>query len=474
MQSAKKNNLIIPTSEIETKYYSANDPVGIVFEWKNEIYRAISHPYRQEIIEILSNPIICKLIDEKWIQKSEITDFCLEGYGLVIRHEHLDYLTYPFEWSDQMLLEMAKFVISLSQKLLEYNLWIYDLFARNFAFKGTQPIFLDICAISTYRREKRLDLEYVSSFYSEFINRLILASRGNGYIGRALCCYGETLQSKKTATRLTDKIKIKALTSLKAVLSKNKISSTLQSSNTHEDSNSTYTEQLDQSKTYRRRVKIILFILKLRLKFILLQNRKSSILYYYQFRSKDKEYLQNKEFSVSSFLKSLPPSRVLDIACNTGMFAKIALKHKHSVMAFDGSSECIDKLYLEQKNNPSNQLNLSVFDFYKISHSHRRSLTNLKSALRRWRSDVIMFFAFTHHIVGTKRFDYQVLFSVLYELTNSYLMFEYVPARIEYETRNHSDFSLAWKSLFILEKKVDLGLERSLYIFRKKASSDNP
>src|SRR5438046_3340106 len=93
----------LPAGEIEWLRDRQLDLNGRVFRFEGEIYRAI-YPQRVEHVRSLfERGIVRELVDEGLLIPSEITDLCLRGFGLVLKHRRLTWRTKPFEWPRSLL-----------------------------------------------------------------------------------------------------------------------------------------------------------------------------------------------------------------------------------------------------------------------------------------------------------------------------------------------------------------------------------
>src|SRR5918996_3316446 len=137
----------IPREEISFVSDSFIDPNGRVFEWKDEVYRALTKNYAPFCTDLFEKGIIQQLIKENLLVESEIVDWSIQPGDLVLRHRKIPVLSYCFEWPAAMLKRAALLTIDLCIRLAEHDLTLQDGHPWNILFDGTKPTFLDLSSI---------------------------------------------------------------------------------------------------------------------------------------------------------------------------------------------------------------------------------------------------------------------------------------------------------------------------------------
>lgn len=133
----------IPLSEISFSTLSLVD-IGRVFWWRNRLFRGILLEHAIDIKNIFDCGLIANLIEKKYFVKSWITDFELEGFGLVIEHEVISVTVYPKEWTFSMLKDAALLVLNINEISLKFGYQTKDCHGYNVLFNNSQPIYVDL------------------------------------------------------------------------------------------------------------------------------------------------------------------------------------------------------------------------------------------------------------------------------------------------------------------------------------------
>ena len=67
-----------------------------------------------------------------------------EGWGGVLEHDVVPFVSYPYEWTFSMLKDAALLQLHLIEQCLEHGWTLKDATPFNIQFIGSQPIFIDI------------------------------------------------------------------------------------------------------------------------------------------------------------------------------------------------------------------------------------------------------------------------------------------------------------------------------------------
>ena len=95
-----------------------------------------------------------------------------EPWAGVLEHERLPFVSYPYEWSFEMLRDAALLQLDLVLGALEDNIGLKDASAYNVQWKGTSPVFVDIA--SFYRRDEGEPWVGYRQFCQMFLYPLLL------------------------------------------------------------------------------------------------------------------------------------------------------------------------------------------------------------------------------------------------------------------------------------------------------------
>src|SRR5881296_2050967 len=112
----------ISSSELRFHPHSFADPDGRLFWWNGELYRAISHEKTPFFVQLFRNGTIPELAERGFLIRSDRTALTLEGYGMVLRHRSVPFVSYPHEWCAAMFKDAAAAYLDLLEELLKRGL----------------------------------------------------------------------------------------------------------------------------------------------------------------------------------------------------------------------------------------------------------------------------------------------------------------------------------------------------------------
>ncbi len=88
--------------------------------------------------------------------------------------EHVDLITYPWEWPNSLLEAAALLTLDLRLSLLDIGLDLKDASAFNVQFRGMQPVFIDLGSVERWRPNPSWNAS--RQFIEHFINPLAVGS----------------------------------------------------------------------------------------------------------------------------------------------------------------------------------------------------------------------------------------------------------------------------------------------------------
>ena len=126
---------------------SFRDPAGKIYYENNKVFRKLTALGVERFLKLQDSSIISKsiekgfLIETKEIKKSE---------DLILEHEKIPYISYPYEWSFSQLKDAAIFHLDFHLFLLANDANLIDASAYNVQFIGSKLKFIDVLSIQKY------------------------------------------------------------------------------------------------------------------------------------------------------------------------------------------------------------------------------------------------------------------------------------------------------------------------------------
>ena len=158
---------------------SFRDPAGKIYYKNNRIFRRLSTLGIDRYLALNENSIISKSIKEGFLIDTKETHN-EEGHNinkeeLILEHEKIEYISYPYEWSFSQLKDAAIFHLDFHLFLLKNDATLIDASAYNIQFIGSKLKFIDVLSIKKY--EEGEYWKGHKQFCENFLNPLILKSK---------------------------------------------------------------------------------------------------------------------------------------------------------------------------------------------------------------------------------------------------------------------------------------------------------
>ena len=118
------------------------------FYKENNDYREINKNGIKRFEFIKKDNLINDLIDNEYLVNTEVSE--INENKIILKHEKLNFISYPYEWTFTQLKDAALFHLDLQIFLLNKNAKLIDASAYNIQFKNNKPIFIDILSIDKY------------------------------------------------------------------------------------------------------------------------------------------------------------------------------------------------------------------------------------------------------------------------------------------------------------------------------------
>lgn len=375
---------------------SFRDPAGHVYNLDGRVLRTVNSEGLDDYIFVRDSGVLTPLVDEGLvIRGEEINSTELSGQfpddSLVLEHPKILFWSYPYEWTFGALKAAALLHLDIQIKLLGENISLSDASAYNVQFDGAQPIFVDTLSFRKYSENEHWAGH--RQFCEQFLNPLLLRSClavpfNNWYRGHL---EGIPTESIRNLLRWRHYLSWR-------ILSHIVLQSKLQTSQS--DRLSTAAVNAKARGISKSSYHAILVQLKAWISKFTLRNHKNTLWGNY---ANDNTYDANevgakREF-ISDFVKSVRPTLMIDLGCNTGDYSKIALDSgAKSVVGFD-----VDHGALEQAFERSVAEDLKFTPLFQDfanpspgqgwNHSERKRLNERFSDV-----EAVIALAFEHHL----------------------------------------------------------------------------
>ena len=164
----------------------------------------------------------------------------------------------------------------------------------------------------------------------------------------------------------------------------------------------------------------------------------------------DVESMDQKKRAVLTFLEKLDPGLVVDVAANTGWFARLAASKGNRVIAFDIDDLAVGRMYDQAKRQQLLILPLKM-NFVWPTGNHGMGLV-YTDAYQRLGGDVVMALAILHHLARNQGVRFEFFARSVHRLARRAVIVEFIPK----EDVHVSKWPLAQQSWYTLEHFIDV------------------
>jgi ribosomal protein L11 methylase PrmA len=391
-----------------------------------------------------------------------------DGWSLLLRHERVPFVSYPYEWPFSLLKRAALLQLDLLSAAVEADLMLKDGTPYNVQFRGAEPVFIDIGSFERLR-EGEPWAGYRQFCQQQLYPLMLQAFRDVPYqpwLRGAL--EGIAPAELRNLLRLRDRLRKGVTTHV--VL--------------HARLERRYADRSREVKSELRRAgfrkELVLANARgLRKVVERLEWRGTSAAWggYGASNSYSDGDARAKAAFVDAAARQVRPRLVWDLGCNDGTYAKVAAESAATVVAMDGDQPVIDRLARELAAAGNTVVLPLVVDLADPSPDRGWRGVERRSLAERGTPDLTLALALVHHLAITRNIPLAELLDWLAELGTS-LVVEWVdPAdplarRLLDAKRDglHADYTReVWERLlgerFDVERTQELtGGSRTLYL----------
>ena len=176
---------------------SFRDPAGSLFPLDGRIFRIVNAIGAPDMEAFLESTVARGFLEERRIAGTRRltaveTRRLLEDrrvrrhYSaisgeMLVEHERIDFPSFPYEWTPEMLHAAGALTLELAQAVLRDGLGLKDATPYNVLFRGPEPVFIDVLC---FERRDPGDATWLP--YAQFVRTFLLPLLANRHFGLAL------------------------------------------------------------------------------------------------------------------------------------------------------------------------------------------------------------------------------------------------------------------------------------------------
>lgn len=390
---------------------SFRDPRSRVFTLDGEIYRGLTAEGLEDYAEVESTSFYRALQDEGKVVRTErlaAPPPGLEGWAAVLHHERVPVITYPYEWTFEMLRDAALLQLEVTRRALDERCITKDATSYNVQFDGTRPVFIDVGSFE--RLHPGEPWPGYRQFCELFLNPLVLQAVGGIDFQPWLRGSLDGIAPSQVAPLVRGRHRLDRKLAVHVLL--------------HARAERRYADA-DRERDVRDEMQRAGFgpkVLAAQLDNLAATVRglrwqaQGSEWSDYADRSHytDADLSAKDDFVARSVQALVNPETVLDLGANDGRFSELALRHgAQRAVAVDSDHLVVDRLYRHLRDTGESRILPIVMDLSDPSTGlgwrgrERRAFTD------RVRPDLVLCLAVVHHLALTDTVPFELIVDLL-------------------------------------------------------------
>lgn len=396
---------------------------------------------------------------------------------VILEHERVPFISYPYEWPPEMLWEAARLSLELARAALAEGYGLKDATPYNVLYRGPDAVFVDV---PSFERRDPNDPTWIA--YGQFVRTFLLPLLINQRRGLALAdifmTHRDGLEPEEVYRwcGFLERFKPKIL-SLVSMPTWLKGKAKAQGTRLYNS------RRMDNPEKARFVLNSLLQRTERTLNSLKPRHRAGSNWSdYMTTHSYTEPEFAEKEKFVDEALREIKPQRVLDIGANTGHFSIHAAGLGAKVVAIDVDAACAGRLWEHASKEKLDILPL-VVDWSRPTPALGWKNAECVSFLDRSRGhfDCVLMLAVVHHLLVTERIPLEEILLLASKITTSWLLIEFVgpqDSMFRQLTRgrqelhaglNETKFEQACAAYFDIVRSLPLaGKARRMYLLKRK------
>ncbi len=132
---------------------SYRDPSGFIFEKEGDLYRQVNISFKEHFDQFIQQGCYEQLVTKSLLIPHENIPLNFTGskdYYTTIKPERIEFISYPYEWSFDMLKDAALLTLQLVKEALAFDMILKDASPYNIQWHKGKFIFIDTLSFEKY------------------------------------------------------------------------------------------------------------------------------------------------------------------------------------------------------------------------------------------------------------------------------------------------------------------------------------
>ena len=179
-------------ASFKTHASSYRDPSGFIFKKEEVLYRQVNKIFKADFDLFINSGCYQSFAGKGWLIPHETIpeNFTnTDDWYLTLKPANIPFISYPYEWSFDMLKDAALLTLNLLKESLQYGLILKDATPYNIQFLGSRPVFIDTLSFEKYEEQEPW-IAY-RQFCECFLSPLLLSSYSKQPLQQLMLAYPE-------------------------------------------------------------------------------------------------------------------------------------------------------------------------------------------------------------------------------------------------------------------------------------------
>ncbi len=447
---------------------SFRDPSGFIFERDGIIYRQVNLAFKEHYDHFITSGCYKHLVQHGLLIPHESIAQHLSGesnYYLTLRPEPIPFITYPPEWTFDMLKDAALLTLQLVRECLHYGMMLKDATPYNIQWYKGRLIFIDTLSFEKY--QERPWIAY-RQFCECFLGPLLLMHHSKMSLAPLQLAWPEGIPLSVTSSLLPWRTRFSLHTYLHIHL---------HARITGKPGKETSKEQ----PFSRQKLLNLLSSLETLVNGLKLPTVNSTWSGYYEEAATRADYLEQKKLILSQWIANLGSVKTAaDLGANEGAFTALLAHQDIPSIAADFDPYCINRLYDSIKKTGQRNIQPMVLDLSNPTPAYGVNSEERASFLDRLEVDLVLALALIHHLAIGKNIPFTRIARLMSRVGRK-LIIEYVPKQDEkvqlllknkadiYPDYTEQEFVQSFGEYFSILQRVEVANSgRALFLMERK------
>jgi hypothetical protein len=394
---------------------SYRDPSGFIFEKDGVLYRQVNTIFREDYELFIHSGCYEKLVSKGLLIPHETIHENWTGsdeWYLTLKPEQLAFISYPYEWSFDMLKDAALLTLQLVKEATAAGLILKDATPYNIQWHQGKLLFIDTLSFEKYNEEEPW-IAY-RQFCECFLSPLLLMHYSKISLQRLSLAYPEGIPLAVTKSFLPRRSKFSLHTYLhihlhEGVAGKKRVE--------------------EKRKIKFSKQKLLNLVNSLETLILRLKSPEQTTTWsdYYEEASQRNDYLEQKKKIIEGWLDKAVDIRTgADLGANDGVFSRLLSARGIPTVAADLDPLCINNLYREIRKTGEKYIQPLIIDLSDPSPAIGVNNEERNSFISRLHVDMILALALIHHLAIGKNIPLALIAKLFAGMTR-HLIIEFVP-----------------------------------------------